>query len=523
MSYNNAPLTISLSLRNPQMTVLHRAGLAGLYMTLKKLETLFPSKKDRPGYLDWELTPYEINLKWIGNDFLVIEWLLHQSFQIDSDGLISFLGWNERNSFLKKLHQHQVIKETFLRHNRFFRLGKQKNKEILINDQKIKVKYKPLQWYFHQSFANNLCSNQSQNLLQEKIPIVSCLYLGGIVRHAKLDKFTKLEEPTELAFTLLFAPVVIEYFLLYNQYNKSFKGKSKQPTKSLLVLPFITNLEVAANRRWKLQELEFKSLHVSNAIEPALTYYRNKVIRENQSQEKCQVLLYENFISSQQKSLVDIQELVINYQALLDYELTNKLLQDNQILTFPESNQYKIRVNFIRGIFAKNLAIENKIWIDFFHQCHEIDPLNGLFGQLLFNAKGVLEMFRQNNENDLQIYLEYIELFHEGLKNTYAIIYQKYDSKEAPERIKKARERIRAELYRCYDNKSFQFFIAIFLERANLNRANQQLSQNWNSFFRLIKETSWEELRDWSILALASYVPQPKEEVSNEIVNTEEV
>lgn len=523
MSCNNVPLKISLSLRNPQMTVLHRAGLAGLYMTLKKLEISFPSIKDRPGYLDWELTPYEINLKWKGNDFLVIEWLLYQSFQIDSDGLISFLGWNERNSFLKKLHQHQIIKETFLRHNRFFRLEKQKNKEVLINDKKIKIKYKPLQWYFHQSFANDLCSNQSQNFLQEKIPIVSCLYLGGIVRHAKIDKFTKLEEPTELAFTLLFAPVVIEYFLLHNQYNKSFKRKSKQSTKSLLVLPFITNLEVAANRRWKLQELEFKSLHVSNAIEPALTYYRDQVITEDQSQEKCQVLLYEKFISSQQSSLIEIKDLVIDYQVLLSYELINKCFQDNQVFIFPTLNQYKIRVNFIRGIFVKNLAIGKKLWIDFFNQCHDIDPLDGLFEQLLLNAKGVLKMFRQNNDNDLQIYLEYIELFHIALKQTYAIIYKKYDSKEATERIGKARERVRAELYRCYDKKSFQFFIADFLQRANLNRANQQLSQNWNSFFRLIKETSWEELRDWSILGLASYVPKPKEEVSNEIVNTEEV
>ena len=40
---------IELSLSDPGMTMLHRAGVAGLYMTLKALAKRYPTQKSRRG------------------------------------------------------------------------------------------------------------------------------------------------------------------------------------------------------------------------------------------------------------------------------------------------------------------------------------------------------------------------------------------------------------------------------------------------------------------------------------------
>jgi hypothetical protein len=44
---------IYLTLNASDTTLLHRAGMAGFWMTLKQLERLFPSTHNRPGNLSW--------------------------------------------------------------------------------------------------------------------------------------------------------------------------------------------------------------------------------------------------------------------------------------------------------------------------------------------------------------------------------------------------------------------------------------------------------------------------------------
>lgn len=42
---------ISLSLYAADTTIMHRAGMTGLYMTLKRLEKQYPSCRQRGGYI----------------------------------------------------------------------------------------------------------------------------------------------------------------------------------------------------------------------------------------------------------------------------------------------------------------------------------------------------------------------------------------------------------------------------------------------------------------------------------------
>ena len=78
---------IELSLSDPGMTMLHRAGVAGLYMTLKALEKSYSTLKSRQGNFQWILKDTIISLDWKGNDYEALDWLLKKSFQISSDGI----------------------------------------------------------------------------------------------------------------------------------------------------------------------------------------------------------------------------------------------------------------------------------------------------------------------------------------------------------------------------------------------------------------------------------------------------
>lgn len=558
---------ISLSLKSPHTTPLHRAGLAGLYMTLKELENQFPAVENRPHHFCWQLKADEIALAWEGNDdFTVLDWLFRQSFQIDHEGLIDLRGWgNYHPGFLNRFHQDQVIKATFLRHNSTYTKGKTpKEKKILLPPYQVAVSYRPLQTYRHQAFAEELCDSNREK--RDYIPIVSWLYLGGVLQHARLPK-TKLEESFGLALMLLFAPVACGYFLCH-QYQEEMQ--LKEPSEYLVVVPEVANLETAANRRWELETLDAEKFHVASSEEATLTYYFNETFRNNQPLKPCQVFSYHKFqSSSQQNSLIDIQEVEIDGQTLSQYQLICQFFPTNKIVKFPKTkfqkkksklnNELKpfnfdfsnsivsvsgslfnneknivktksnpllplyipakiqIKTNFIRGIIARNIVNGNHWWSNLLKQCYQIDPLNGLSEQLVFNQGGLRQMFSQGvGPED---HLNYVDLFHEALKKSYARIYQSYqgeDLNSIKTRVQKERERIRAELNRCYNKRSLQFFLANFLQKANLTQSNDQLQQNWQSFFRLLQEKPWEEIRIWSILALASYVPQSQQELDDD-------
>ena len=105
---------IFLSLKAHDTNIIHRAGMAGLWMSLKILETKYPNPAKRPGNLTWNLTATSISLDWQGEDFSVLDWLIQQSFQLDEVGLITFTGLEFRSvTLINKIHNHKAINETF--------------------------------------------------------------------------------------------------------------------------------------------------------------------------------------------------------------------------------------------------------------------------------------------------------------------------------------------------------------------------------------------------------------------------
>lgn len=499
---------IHLTLHASDTTIMHRAGMAGLWMTLQRIELHFPTPASRPGNLSWLLTNSSISLDWQGEDFTVLDWLLRQSFQINEKGLISLTGLDSSSmELINQIHIHQAIGATFLRHNQFYKSGEQTSETLSVDGIIGAFKYKRIEWYAHQTFANNLCDEAGQ-LLRDYIQIVSWIYPGATVRHARLDKYNKLEEKVEYALGLLFLPVVCQYFIWH---SNSSKFGSKQ-SKDIVVIPEVTNLRIAAQRCWELRSLDYKDFHVTSWGEAALKYYSyDEIDTSNEYHEVCQALSYEKLNKdSRQRSLTDIQGIEFNAKSILIYKIIDEHFQQNRV--FREGWNLIVEVNFIKGIIADNLVKGLPWWANFWLTFNQ-DTFGDISKQLFYNQEGLRSMIE--TDEDMEVYKSFIRACHEALRKIYGKIYGRAKAKEGEvPRFEREYERIRGELGRCYDQQSFNDFLSNFLSRAGLNSA---LYDQWESILPLLTgQVSWEKARNLVLIALASYKPsqKPSEELN---------
>jgi CRISPR-associated protein Cas8a1/Csx13 len=493
---------ISLSLDAADTTIMHRVGMTGLYMTLKRLEKQYPSSCQRGGHISWFLTADTIELFWEESDFVALSWLIKESFQLDDTGLIHLAGLdNDAIDLRQKIHIHEGICAVFLRHNKFYQGGEVVKTELTVEDKKVEYQYKSLTWYAHQTFAEKLCDTDTQQVIHHYVQITSWLYLGGIVRHARTQNTTKLEEKPEYALALLFVPVVCHYYLLHIQ---SEDLKEKKPHRYVVVIPEIQDFEDASQRRWGLQQLETKQFHVNSLGEAGLLYYSlDDVYTEGCYYQACQVWLYEKMNqASHQRTLMRVEEIKIDKNTLITYQQAQKYFQPNYQRVKPK--QIFITVNPIRSLIADNLVKGNHWWSNFWEKLVIEDSKGYLFNQLFPNREGFIIM-AETNEEDKQ-YLIFIKVFQEAMKGNFAKIYAKTKEGNNPP-IKKRVERLRAELNNCYDQLSFQEYLSDFLVRGGLNK---YFNQHQEEISLLIKKSSWQELRVWSLLAIASYKPKDK-------------
>ncbi|MFB2833105.1 type I-MYXAN CRISPR-associated Cas8a1/Cmx1 [Floridanema evergladense] len=508
---------ISLSLHASDTTIMHRAGMAGLYMTLKRLEAQYPSSCQRGGYLSWSLSADTIELFWEGSDFAALSWLFKESFQLDDTGLIHLAGLdNNATDLSQKIHIHEGMCAVFLRHNQFYQAGKQVKTELTVEGRNVEYQYKPLTWYAHQTFADKLCEIDTQQLKQDYVQITSWLYLGGIVRHARTPNITKLEEKPEYALALLFLPVVCQYFLLH---LPSEDLKERKPHRYLVVIPEIKDFEDASQRRWRLQQLETKRLHVSNIGEAGLLYYSLDDIQpEDDYYQACQVWLYEKMNqASRQRTLMSIEDIEINQNTLITYQRVQQSFHPNYQKIQPK--KIFVTVNPIRSLIADNLVKGLPWWSDFWEKLVIKDSKGYLFNQLFYNPEGVIIM-AENSKEDEQ-YLTFVKVFQQAMKSNFAKMYANtMEGKDPP--IKNKVERLRAELNCCYDRLSFQQYLSDFLVRGGVNK---HFNKHQEEILLLIRKSPWEELRIWSLLAIASYKPtgKPTDKDNNSSAKTQEL
>ena len=479
------------------MTLMHRAGLAGLWMTLKQLEQRYPTSAERPGNLTWSLTPRSISLNWEGQDLEILDWLLKQSFQISDEGLILLTGLNPHPMDIEtQITIHQGITGTFLQHNKFFKSNGKESKPLTVDGSKIVVEYKIAESYIHQHFAKHLCDEKGK-LLQETIGIVGWLYPGAVVRHAAFEKQTKFEETPEQIIALLFAPVACQYFVL-RSYSP---GKGAQYA---LVIPEVTDLELYAQRRWDLRGCGYKNFHASSLGDAGLRFLIHeialKVARHNQV-ERCQLITFGTVAwSSQQKSRTETVLVEATQQVLFNYKVSCDCFSENRVVEY--RNRNFISPSISRGLIADNLVRGLPWWFNF---STTIDS-HELFKKINYEREGLYNMI-QKAQWDEEAQRLFVRACHEALRKIYAKIYGKTKEDEYAQ-IERENTRIRSELLRCMNAESFRSFLLRFWSRAGQVSITQDY---WEELLPLTTgRIDWKVGRDLALLALVSYKPSQK-------------
>nr|WP_277878322.1 CRISPR-associated protein Cas8a1/Csx13 [Coleofasciculus sp. FACHB-SPT36] len=158
----------------------------------------------------------------------------------------------------------------------------------------------------------------------------------------------------------------------------------------------------------------------------------------------------------------------------------------------------------IRSLIADNLVKGIHWWSNFWEKLVMEDSKGYLFNQLFFNREGFTIM-AEKSEEDKQ-YLIFVKVFQQAMKGNFAKIYAKTEEgKKSP--IKKKVERLRAEINYCYNELSFQEYLSDFLVRGGINK---YFNEQQEEILLLIKNSPWQKLKIWSLLAIASYQPKDK-------------
>lgn len=482
---------ITLHLGDPLMTLLHRAGLAGLWMTLRVLEKKLV---ERPCNFEWSLTRRSVTLRWEGKDVEVLDWLLKQAFQL-RDGLISFTGVSFEDLDPQTLTTlHQGMRGTFLQHPSTYTAAGTTKKAFMVEEgiPEIVISYQILTSYIHREFAENLCDGKGK-LAETPFSVAGWLNPGAVVRHVAFSGQTGFEETAPHALLLLFAPVACQFFLLRSR----LRDKRAQ---FAVVIPEVTDLENHADRRWRflngfaLQDFQTSSL--GDAGLRFLTRKRAAELAREGKVERCQVVTFGTVAwSSQQKSRTEIHVIEATEETCRNYETAAACFPDR--LVAGKDGSF-IASSFARELIAENLA-KNASW---FHGISEHVASGERFKQLSYEREGLHQMVQHAQWNDETEKL-FVRACHEALRNTYAKVFKRAREKGEVPNIDRENERFRTSLGRCKNADTFREFITDFWSRAG---QVPTLQDHWKDLLLLVTgKQSWRMAKDLALLALASY------------------
>lgn len=501
---------ITFDLANPQMTLMHRAGLAGLYMTLQQLDREnqnFQHNSQIP--LQWVYDRRSVTLRWEGKALDALKWLFEQSFQLQGD-MISLRGLDAKQMPPQYLAiAHQGILGTLLQHNSTHKSTGIQTK-IYYEDEEsypIIIRYKALKSYVYQEFAENLC-DKNGNLSTKPISIAGWLNLGAAVRHTAFSSDTSFEEPAHLAFILLFAPVACCYFVLRSRLRE-------ERAQYALVIPEIRDLEKYTKYRRNLRNRAFKEFWASSLGDAGLQFL---TMAENLARDydipACQVITMGTVAwSTQQKTRTDLYLIKVDESSEVpqNYRVSRECLQDRVIARDREGDSF-IAASLARELISDNLA-RGKPW---YAELSSKITSSDLFEKLNYEREGLNQMIQSKKiEWSEPSHRLFVQAFHEALSYTYGQLSSRTQADEQI-RFDKVNERFRTRLSRCKTPKDVREFVMDFWARAGRLPTVQD---NWEEFMRLMTN-DWKAARDLALLALVSY--KGKDNSENNGSNTQE-
>lgn len=522
-------LEMTLRLNAPGMTALHKAGLAGLYMTLQA----FDEKEQTIDGLEWELKPQQVVLNWTDETpTAAFEKLIKESFWVDDQGFIRLAGLEpEREmSYGQRHHLYNALLNSFLQYGKHRERAAKTTLSYDVGDDKIYwlKDFKPITQFIHRKVVedSNVAKDwiDNKSLFRDEIGIIGWLYPGGSVRHgdSSSQKATTLKEPFELALSLLFAPVGVIYYLI------SSKAKGRKARLALLV-PEIRDLGIYAGVRQVIAAQGVLELTASSASDAALRMLL--AIEINSTNNQFAKAVRENFLcrvitfgivpwNEKQKTRTYTRTVFSgNLSGFENYRLAAALFKNRwqQVkakrdrrgnVTEPE--RHFVTTFSARELVADNTA-NNKAW---YHGIADYMTQKETREQLFYERKELGRMVEEAVFDDERERL-FIKVCHKSWQRRLGKLGERARTEKLGDDgyyrlVQKEREKLRVSLARCKNAETLRETVVDFWSRGGANELLQ--GDGLISLLPLFNEKNWRKSKDLALLALVSYQPQSTEE-----------
>jgi CRISPR-associated protein Cas8a1/Csx13 len=508
---------LRIGLFDPGITHLHRVGLAGLYMSLKRrLKRLDPSHFSQFG--GWVLDGQSVEIHWKLDPRSLLEPIIADCFGIKK-GIIDFLIHRGTSmGSLEKVLFHKAILQTYLQHGR---TRKNEKTEKVINfpfeDKTIIQKIKPLTAYSHQSI-DKLGLFDKNGGFKENMKLANWLFPGGTVRHVGYNANTALYADPKSFLCLLFAPVGSLYYLLS---HRNVLGKYDRRKGTAIVFPHITDLEVYDRCYTRyltspIQRLYADSLGDAGLMAlTALNLFAPSGMVAELEVDGCTVVTMGTVgWSKQQKTRTGLMRLLeIDKQRLNVFNLVLRCLTSTAHVK--KDGVFYVWTSLSRGLIANNIA-QNKEWFDGFCTLMFSKELARMVS---FERKGLKDMA----ENAIWTYESdrlFVESIHNAIRNRYGALAARAKQRGEKVRFDREFEKIRTSLVRSKNAQTLRAGLADMFARGGINKS---LQEHWAKLLPLFTGPNWEKARDLALLALASYSGKGTEEIEKVIPGEEEV
>ena len=513
---------MTLRLNAPGMTALHKAGLAGLYMTLRAFE----EKERLIDGLTWQLEPQRVILHWTDETpRAAFEKLIKSSFRIDEKGFIRLPGLElEREmTFAQRHHLYKALLNTFLQYGKHREKSTKTTLSYDIGGDKIYwlKDFEPIKQFIHRKIVDddNITREWINNdgLFKNNVEIIGWLYPGGSVRHvdSSLQKATTLREPFVSALLLLFAPIGVIY---YNIHSKLGGRKAR----TALLLPEIRDLEEYASLRQLIAAQGVLELTASGASDAVLRMLLT--IKANSLNNEFAQVLHQNFLcrvvtfgivpwNEKQKSRTSTRSVFSgSLSGFENYRLAAALFENSWQQSSPKRNEpaeYFVTTFCARELIAENIA-SNKTW---YHNIADRLTRKETRVELYYERKELGRMVEEAEFDD-ERERRFIKVCHESWRRRLGKLGERATRESAsfPSLARKEAERLRTSLARCKNADTLRETVVDFWSRGGGNELLQ--GDGLISLLPLFSEQNWRKAKDLALLALVSYQPQSREEAN---------
>jgi CRISPR-associated protein Cas8a1/Csx13 len=515
-------MKMTIKLNAPGMTSLHKAGLAGLYMTLRAFDETGVKIKG----LDWQLESTGVVLSW-QDEMTEAEFtaLISRSFWRDDDGFVRLAGLEGQKppTTEQKYYLYTALLNSFLQFGPHRPTGNKHALSYEVDNRFFWIKeFAPITKFRHQEAIKDFINTKGQ--FKRSVEAGGWLYPGGGQRHVAHTK-TKLSEPTETALALMFAPVGVIYYMLRSH------ARGRKARLAILV-PEIQDLELYADIRQAFAAQGVLDLTASSASDAALRMITsieasrasNKFAEISGGSFICRIITF-GIVSwnEKQKSRTYVRSVVSGQlSGLENYRKADAIFKNrwqliqakrdrkgNQI----EPERYFVTTFCAREFIADNIA-QGNTW---YHDLATYMGTKESREQLLYERRELNEMV-ENASYDDESERTFIGVCHESWRRRLGKLGKRAATENTsfPSLVKKEAEKLRTSLARSKNAETLRETVVDFWARAGANEKLQ--GEGLINLLPLFNEKNWRKTRDLALLALISYKPQNLEEV--EVMNT---